>query len=271
MNYFEIILFSAVLIFGATLFLCRYVFKGIPQGAEKPIPIADFEHEPWYLDYARSFFPVVLLVFVLRGFIIEPFRIPSGSMLPTLEIGDFILVNKSTYGVRLPIIYDKIIPINTPERGDIMVFRFPGDNKTNYIKRVIGLPGDEIEYRHKQLLINGQVINLQEDGEYIPFSPQGIERPQARYSQVVPTDNDSDENVEFSVLLEPSSSSGDKKVEVPEGHYFVLGDNRDHSLDGRFWGFVPDENIVGKAFFIWFHAYTSPCCKFDFSRVGEGL
>ena len=161
---FEIILFGLVVVSGVVILLCRYVFKGIPQGVTQAIPIADYEDEPWYLDYARSFFPVLLVVFLLRGFIAEPFRIPSGSMLPTLEVGDFILVNKFKYGLRLPILYKKVVPLSDPKRGDIMVFRFPGDNKTNYIKRVIGLPGDQIEYNHKQLKINGELINLVANG-----------------------------------------------------------------------------------------------------------
>ena len=269
---FEVVLFALVVVTGLTVFLCKYVFKGVPkEGGSEAIPIADFEHEPWYLDYARSFFPVLLLVFMLRGFLVEPFQIPSGSMLPTLEVGDFILVSKSSYGIRLPILHEKIVSLSEPKRGDIMVFRYPGDNKTNYIKRVIGLPGDKIEYRHKQLLINGDRFELQDDGEYTPFSGKGENKPQGRFFQEIPTNEGNDEKLEFSVLLEPNSSSGDKKITVPEGHYFVLGDNRDHSLDGRFWGFVPDKNIVGKAFFIWFHLHRDPCCNFNFSRIGEKI
>ncbi|MCL4137945.1 UNVERIFIED_CONTAM: hypothetical protein GTU68_020216 [Idotea baltica] len=258
---FEVILFSLVVISGIVILLCKYVFKGVPDGASQAIPITSYDQEPWYLDYARSFFPVLLVVFILRGFIAEPFRIPSGSMLPTLEVGDFILVNKFKYGLRLPITHNKVVSISDPKRGDTMVFRYPGDNKTNYIKRVIGLPGDVIRYSHKQLVINGQ------------------ERAQNRYLQKIPNVNDAPEDVEFSVLLENRSSSANRRIvlpentefTVPEGQYFVMGDNRDHSLDGRFWGFVPDENIVGKAFFIWFHWNTNQGGGVDLSRVGEDI
>ncbi len=272
---FEVILFSLVVVSAIVILLCKYVFKGIPQGQTKVIPIADYDHEPWYLDYARSFFPVLLVVFVLRGFIAEPFRIPSGSMLPTLEVGDFILVNKFKYGLRLPITHNKIVSMSDPERGDIMVFRFPGDNKTNYIKRVIGLPGDVIKYNQQQLILNGQVIGVQSDGEYTPFALDGRERVQNRYLQQLPNSDD----VEFSILLEGRSASANKRIAlpedteftVPEGQYFVMGDNRDHSSDGRFWGFVPDENIVGKAFFIWFHWNTNQGGGVDLSRIGEDI
>jgi len=217
-----------------------------------------------------------LAVFILRGFIAEPFRIPSGSMLPTLEIGDFILVNKFAYGVRLPILHKKIITTDGPQRGDVMVFRFPGDNKTNYIKRVIALPGDEVAYNHKELMINGKLSELVVDGQYTPFALNGKERNVDRYLQSI----DGEDNSEFSIILEKSSSSANNlKVDlpenqlftVPEGHFFVMGDNRDHSLDGRFWGFVPDKNVVGKAFFVWFHYNGNPGGGFKFSRIGEDI
>ena len=268
---FEIILFSLVVVSGIVILLCRYVFIGISQGAG--------QQEPWYLDYARSFFPVLLIVFVLRGFVAEPFRIPSGSMLPTLEVGDFILVNKFTYGLRLPITHNKVITVNEPERGDIMVFRFPGDNVTNYIKRVIGLPGDVIEYNHKKIKINGQTIDISEDGEYTPFALDGRERSQRRFLQKLPNSNKNQQESEFSILLENRSSSANRRIAlpenreftVPEGQYFVMGDNRDHSLDGRFWGFVPDENVVGKAFFIWFHCNMNSGGGVKLSRIGEDI
>lgn len=268
---FEIILFGSVVLCAVVMLLCKYVFKGVPHGGNESIPIADFDLEPWYLDYARSFFPVLLIVFILRGFIAEPFRIPSGSMLPTLEVGDFILVNKYKYGLRLPITHDKVLTISEPKRGDIMVFRYPGDNKTNYIKRVIGLPGDTVEYRHKQLILNGQVFDAISDGKYTPFSTKGTQRALNRYSQRLPDSNEDFIDVEFSILLENRSSSGNISVTVPEGHYFVLGDNRDNSLDSRFWRFVPDDNVVGKAFFIWFHLNTNPGGGFKFSRLGEDI
>lgn len=259
---FEVVLFSLVLLCGAIVVICRWVFPSL----------AKRDPEPWYLDYARSFFPVLFIVFLLRGFVAEPFRIPSGSMLPTLEIGDFILVNKYQYGIRLPILHEKVIELGDPKRGDIMVFRWPEDNKTNYIKRVIGLPGDTIEYRNKQLFINGQKIKNVDAGEYTPF-PMHQRRSRAlnRFTQMIPAAEASDP-VEYSILIDNyKRGTISEKIVVPPGHYFMLGDNRDHSLDSRFWGFVPDKNIVGKAFFIWFHYNSNPGGGFKFSRIGESL
>jgi len=259
---FEVILFCLVLLCLAVMLVCRYMFPSL----------AERDPEPWYLDYARSFFPVLLIVFLLRGFIAEPFRIPSGSMLPTLEVGDFILVNKFSYGVRLPILQTKLVDINQPERGDIMVFRYPGDNKTNYIKRVIGLPGDAVEYRNKKLFINGKLIDNVKDGFYTPYDRHGRASELLRFKQLIPAANASDKtNTEFSILHDKRSySSRNRVIKVPEGHYFMLGDNRDHSQDSRFWGFVPDKNIVGRAFFIWFH-YNNQGGGVKLSRVGESL
>ena len=242
---------------------CKFVMPGLYKR----------DPEPWYLDYARSFFPVLLIVFVLRGFVAEPFRIPSGSMLPTLEVGDFILVNKYKYGIRLPVLQTKIFDISEPKRGDIMVFRYPGDNKTNYIKRVIGIPGDSIVYQNKQLFVNGELIENIDDGMYTPFPIRGKERAVKRLKQVIAKDStDENEQVEFSILHDPHRfMSKNRSVVVPEGNYFMLGDNRDHSQDSRFWGFVPDENIVGNAFFIWFHYNTYNGGGVKLSRVGEDI
>lgn len=259
---FELILFSLVALCGLVIVVCRWIFPALAQR----------DPEPWYLDYARSFFPVLLIVFVLRGFVAEPFRIPSGSMLPTLEVGDFILVNKYQYGIRLPVLHQKIIEVDSPKRGDIMVFRWPKDNKTNYIKRVIGLPGDTIEYRNKQLYINGVRIESAAAGSYTPFPiNQRSARALNRFTQMVPAAAAADA-VQYSILIDNYERAKiNKKLTVPEGHYFMLGDNRDHSLDSRFWGFVPDKNIVGKAFFVWFHYNNNPGGGFKFSRVGEEI
>lgn len=262
---FEIILFSLVLLCAAVILLCRFVFT----------TVATRDPEPWYLDYARSFFPVLLIVFVLRGFIAEPFRIPSGSMLPTLEVGDFILVNKYSYGVRLPILHTKLLEVDKPERGDIMVFRFPRDNHTNYIKRVIGVPGDTIEYRNKRLFINGKLIKNVADGVYTPFPIKGKKVEMSRYTQAIPAAhaaNDEESTAEYSILHDRTRYSSRNRVnKVPAGHYFMMGDNRDHSLDSRAWGLVPEENIVGKAFFIWFHYNSNEGGGFKFSRIGEDI
>jgi len=248
---FEIVLFSAVMVTGMVILACRLAGIGVKGGT-------DDNDEPWYLDFSRSFFPVLLVVFILRGFIAEPFRIPSGSMLPTLEIGDFILVNKFSYGIRLPVLKTKVVSFSGPERGDVMVFRFPQDEKVNYIKRVVGLPGDQIDYIDKRLYINGELVENVDDGTYVPF---GKQRELRRFNEVLP-------DREHSILIDRGRSKNIANVIVPEGQYFVLGDNRDHSLDSRYWGFVPDENVVGKAFYVWFHWNGHPDGGVNLDRVG---
>jgi len=262
---FELVLFAAVIIFGITLLAYRFIF----------VEQANSDPEPVLLDWARSFFPVLLIVFLLRGFIVEPFRIPSGSMLPTLEIGDFILVNKFAYGVRLPILNKKIIDVADPKRGDVVVFRYPGDNKTSYIKRLIGLPGDRIEYRNRQLYVNGQVVKSEYEGAYIAA---GDSFAHDHFFQTIDTLNVSDElneKVQYSTLLDKSgryNSSESESWIVPQGSYFMMGDNRDNSADSRRWGFLPDENVVGKAFFIWFHLNTQEGGDgLELSRIGTSI
>jgi len=216
--------------------------------------------QPWWLDWTAGLFPVILVVFLLRSFLFEPFKIPSGSMIPTLLVGDLILVNKFHYGVRLPVINKKIIANHDPQRGDVMVFRYPVDPRQDYIKRVVGIPGDEVSYVNQKLSINGQPVETVPKGEFydedsLRYSPQ--------FSEKLGT-------VEHNILVDPRRQTyygPDPKTfpmaencrytaegvtcKVPAGHYFMMGDNRDNSQDSRFWGFVPDENIVGKAFFIW--------------------
>jgi len=201
--------------------------------------------EPVYVEYARAFFPVILIVFLLRSFIVEPFRIPSGSMLPSLLIGDFILVNKFSYGIRLPILNIKISNIDLPKRGEVAVFRFPGDTSINYIKRIIGIPGDRILYRDKKLYINGELMSQVSARPYI--------RPQTGEqigNAVRLTENLA--GIQHDILLMDRPEYTPAEFVVPLNHYFVMGDNRDQSNDSRYWGFVPDENLVGKAFLIWF-------------------
>ena len=267
---FEIVLFSLVIVCGLVILACRHVFRAVPVGGGEAIYLSEHEQEPWYLDYARSFFPVLLIVFLLRGFIAEPFRIPSGSMLPTLEVGDFILVNKYKYGLRLPILHKKILSVGSPKRGDIMVFRYPRDNETNYIKRVIGIPGDKVVYRGHKLYVNDVLVEAAPDGSYTPFAKNGRPRSLSKLNQSLIRD-DGDETTSFSILHENRSSSPNVAKVVPAGHYLVFGDNRDHSLDSRFWGFVPEQNIVGKAFFIWFHWNTNSGGGVKLSRVGEDI
>jgi signal peptidase I len=216
--------------------------------------------QPWWLDWTAGLFPVILAVFLLRSFLFEPFKIPSGSMVPTLLVGDLILVNKFHYGVRLPVINKKIIPNNEPQRGDVMVFRYPPDPRMDYIKRVVGVPGDEVAYLNQRLTINGQLVPVTPLGEY-------YDEDSLRYAQQF---SEKLGEVEHRILVDPKRQayfgSDDKRFpfrencrysaegvvcKVPQGHYFTMGDNRDNSQDSRFWGFVPDENIVGRAFFVW--------------------
>ena len=198
--------------------------------------------EPWLVDYARSFFPVLLVVLVVRSFVVEPFQIPSGSMRPTLEIGDFILVNKFTYGLRLPVTNTKLIDIGEPKRGDVMVFRFPQDPSVNFIKRVIGLPGDRIRYEGKQLYINGEAVPKELVNESDTDQLEEVLLQESLGDTTHPIYND---------FRDPGPQM--RELRVPEGHYFMMGDNRDHSNDSRYWGFVPEENIVGEAFAVWMH------------------
>ncbi len=216
--------------------------------------------QPWWLDWTAGLFPVILIVFLLRSFLFEPFKIPSGSMIPTLTIGDLILVNKFHYGVRLPVINRKIIANHAPQRGDVVVFRYPVDPTVDYIKRVVGLPGDEVSYLNKRLSINGRPVPTESlpeyyDEESLRYSQQASERLNAVAHRVL-TDRDRPGFVipmpQFQAFRDNCRYNADGVVcKVPPGHYFMMGDNRDNSQDSRYWGFVPDENIVGKAFFVW--------------------
>jgi signal peptidase I len=226
--------------------------------------------QPWWLDWTAGLFPVIAVVFILRSFLFEPFKIPSGSMIPTLWVGDLILVNKFHYGVRLPVINLKITDGNPVERGDVMVFRYPPKPNLDYIKRVIGLPGDEIAYLNKQLTINGQPAPktplpdfFEEDSlRYIKQFEERIplgDKPEASVTSVRLHRllNDADRPAfvpgadEFMFKDNCRYTVEGVTCKVPDGHYFMMGDNRDNSLDSRYWGFVPEKNIVGKAFFVW--------------------
>lgn len=213
------------------------------------------DHLPWPVEYSRSFFPVLFVVLVLRSFLVEPFQIPSSSMVPTLEVGDYILVNKFAYGVRLPVLGTKMIDIGSPKRGDVMVF-FPPNDSRYFIKRVIGLPGDRISYRDKRLSINGKPVSIDLVAELPP---------------AVPRFRIADENlggVTHRIRTELYRTvSGNFSVTVEPGHYFMMGDNRDNSSDSRVWGQVPEKNIVGKAVAIWMH-WPKFLSIPSFSRVG---
>lgn len=204
----------------------------------------DSAKEPILVEYARSFFPIVLIVLILRSFLFEPFRIPSGSMMPTLLIGDFILVNKFSYGVRLPVLNTKIIPVGEPETGDIVVFRFPKDPSVDYIKRVVGLPGDRISYYNKEVYVNGELARQASQGRYRGVG-QGASMSGAELLE------EDLAGVKHDILINHGVPSVEGVFVVPKGQYFVMGDNRDNSNDSRYWGTVPETNLVGKAFFIW--------------------
>jgi signal peptidase I len=215
--------------------------------------------QPWWLDWTAGLFPVILAVFVLRSFLYEPFKIPSGSMIPTLLVGDLILVNKFTYGLRLPVLNTKLTQGTPPKRGDVMVFRYPPKPSLDYIKRVVGLPGDEVAYLNKRLTINGHVVD---EKRVTDFFDQDSMRYYKQFEEKLGEHThhllNDDERPAFVPGVEdfPNRENCRYSVEgvvckVPAGHYFMMGDNRDNSLDSRYWGFVPDENIVGKAFLIW--------------------
>jgi len=258
---FALILFCLLLVSGAIWVADVLVFSKQRAADAK---------DPWWVEYGASFFPVILLVFVLRSFIVEPFKIPSGSMIPTLQVGDFILVNKFTYGIRLPVINKKIIDVGQPQRGDVMVFRYPEDPSLDYIKRVVGIPGDKVAYQNKRLTINGQPVETRRIDDYLQterlkYSKQFIEKPEGIEHRTL---NDDDapgfisDATQFPHRQDCLYNNAGVICTVPAGHYFMMGDNRDNSRDSRFWGFVPEENIVGKAFFIWLNFS-------DLKRIGS--
>jgi signal peptidase I len=269
---FNLILVPATLFFIAVWLLDKFVLK---QRATK-----GRGNENFIITWAYDFWPVLAVVMVLRSFLYEPFNIPSDSMVPTLETGDFILVNKFEYGVRLPIINSKIIDVGSPERGEVAVFRYPPQPSISYIKRIVGLPGDHIVYDHGQLSINGEKVTKTP----IQFSREkdSLDTPTSIYHQeTLGTHTFTMRELEgvnvarqapFLNYVDNGKYSAENglywEVKVPEGHYFAMGDNRDQSADSRFWGFVPEENLTGRAFYIWMHkepGFNLP----SFSRNGK--
>jgi signal peptidase I len=253
---FPLIMLVLLVITGGIWLLDRLVLRrNRPEG----------KGEPWWIEYPKSFFPVILVVFVLRSFLVEPFKIPSGSMIPTLLVGDFILVNKYTYGIRLPVANVKVFEMGAPKRGDVMVFRYPEDTSLDYIKRVVGIPGDKVSYRDKQLEINGQPVPMKQVGDY-SYVEGGLSFVNARrLSELI---GEKPHDILVQAELPTLQLGGVRRFPlrenceynetgftctVPPGHYFTMGDNRDASADSRYWGFVPERNIVGKAVMIWWN------------------
>jgi signal peptidase I len=230
--------------------------------------------EPLLLEYSRSFFPVIFAVLILRSFLVEPFRIPSGSMMPTLLVGDFILVNKFSYGIRLPVLNKKVIELGEPQQGDVVVFRYPKQPWIDYIKRVVAVPGDSVRYQDKILYINGKPMPQTPVGMYTGVG-SGVRMTGALRSL------ERLDGIEHNILVHPMAPNlamgcnvlRNGPITVPEGHYFAMGDNRDNSNDSRCWGLVPEENLVGKAFGIWMN-WDSNLNSFPpvaWERIGNGI
>lgn len=258
MEYFEPLLTFAVILSGI-ICLLDVTFLAKKRTAENA-------HMPWWVEYSRSFFPILLIVLVIRSFLYEPYRIPSGSLKPTLLVGDFIAVNKFDYGLRLPVSHTKFIKVGEPKVGDIVVFRAVNDPNMDLIKRIVGVPGDKISYINKVLYINGKAMQQTDAAHATDYSED--------YSSSWPV-LEKHENLTgkpHDIYVRPDiNESGDfRDIEVPSGHYFAMGDNRDNSNDSRFWGFVPEENIIGKADMIWF-SWDSQNNSIRWHRIGERI
>ena len=270
---FELILVLATLVSGLIWLIDRLAFRprrlarlgaeARQLGQEAGIDSkAANDSEPLLVDYAKSLFPILLVVLVIRSFLFEPFRIPSGSMMPTLLVGDFIVVNKFSYGLRLPVVDAKVVPIGEPERGDVVVFRYPKQPDVDYIKRVVGLPGDTVRVEGHRIWINGHEMALDPQGRY-----PGDENLKHAGTTMALEDLDGHKH---QVLLDDGGYLRSGEWRVPEDEYFVMGDNRNHSNDSRFWGTVPESNLVGKAVMIWLH-WNWQDGGFDAGRIGRSI
>lgn len=260
MRWFEIALVCLTLVTGLVWLLDKLV---LARRRAAHAGLLDDGEEPWYVDYSKAFFPVLLVVLLLRSFIAEPFRIPSNSMMPTLLTGDFILVNKFAYGLRLPITNTKFVDIGEPERGDVVVFHPPHYPQQDWIKRVIGLPGDRIAYRDNRVWINGEPLGYESLGIYEGHG-KGSEMSGAEELRELLS------GAPHRVLERsgfPFRDQGEGEWVVPAGHYFVMGDNRDNSEDSRYWGYLPEANLRGKAFLIWMNIDGG----LNFERVGDSI
>lgn len=255
MNFnFELVLFYATLVCGVIALLDVIFWAKKRKQSQRKMPMI--------IDYARAFFPVLLLVFLLRSFLYEPFRIPTGSLKPTLDVGDFILVNKFHYGIRLPVVHTKIFSINEPKRGDIMVFRWPPNPSFDFIKRVIGIPGDRISYINKELYVNGEKVPQS-------FVKNTTDKDESGTLWDVQLKAEDFFGIKHDIYQNPTKISEDfHDIVVPKGMYFAMGDNRDDSADSRFWGFIPEENIVGKATLVWM-SWNSDKFNVRWNRIGK--
>lgn len=270
---FNLILVPVTLVLFAIWLLDKFVFKQRKTKGKG--------QENFIIAWAYDFWPILAVVLVLRSFLYEPFNIPSESMMPTLEVGDFILVNKFEYGVRLPLAHSKIISTGEPQRGDVIVFRFPENPRISYIKRVIGLPGDTVEMKGGELLINGQAQNRQLLGQVetglkvsqglMPIQMDQYQNQLGNHQFISHQISATQKNEALSEQVRQEQSitmNQSWSYTVPQGQYFVMGDNRDQSEDSRYWGFVPEENLVGRAFYVWMHkeaGFSLP----SFSRNGK--
>ena len=269
---FALILFIALVVTGLIWAFDRALLAptrrravlSLEQAGAATEAVEEARKESALVEYSRAFFPVILVVFLVRAFVVEPFRIPSGSMEPTLRIGDFILVNKFEYGLRLPVLNKKIVSIGEPKRGDVMVFRYPGNPSVDYIKRVIGLPGDHIVYGDKKLYINGKLMPQTADGQFVYSEGQ-------QHGIVSRKVKENLDGVVHDLLLSNRPDPTPMEFTVPPGQYFVMGDNRDRSWDSRYWGTVPEKNIVGKAFLIWFSWDFSSDGGVRWNRIGRRI
>ena len=269
---FSLFLFVAVVVTGV-YWSAEYVYFKPRRVAGAKLLTDSARHlalqQPWWLDWTAGLFPLLCVMFLLRSFLFEPFKVPTGSMIPSISIGDMMLVNKFQYGIRLPVLHAKVFDISSPQRGDIMVFRFPPKPSQNYVKRVIGLPGDEVSYLNKVLAVNGKILTKTQQKDYLDddtmaISKQFEERIDDKKHRLL-----NEENrpayvagaMAFPNIEQCKYTIEGVRCTVPAGHYFMMGDNRDNSLDSRYWGFVPEANIVGKATFVWMN-FSHP------SRIG---
>lgn len=252
---FTLIMFVALVATGVIALLDRWVL------AKRR---AQNKNEPWLVEFSKSLFPVILVVFLIRSFLVEPFKIPSGSMIPTLLVGDFLLVNKYVYGLRLPLVNVKITDGSPVKHGDVVVFRFPNDPSVDYIKRIVGLPGDTVTYIDKQIFINGKPIQADYLSDYNYVSEQGYVFNARHYKEnLLGRTHDT-------IVVPEIAAVGMSTIKVPAGHYFAMGDNRDNSNDGRVWGFIPDRNLVGRAILIWW-SWDNQDFQVRWDRMGESI